>query len=211
MEMEYSSWTKQDWCLLLHQIEQKRCILMLGPDTSAEEIHGQYVPLMKQLANRLYPNLDPEIQQHVIPDNLAQVAQHYKRHDLVIATEDFYREKQSIENDLYRELATLPFYITITSTPDKSFYEALKMAQKEPMLEYYNFMDEGEKQIQLQHERDSNFPVVYHLYGIIDEPDSLVLTENDLLKFLTAVIEGHPPILLIFGGNCDVGTGTCFF
>ena len=37
-------------------------------------------------------------------------------------------------------------------------------------------------------------PVLYHLYGAFDKPDSLVLTENDLLEFITGIISGRPKL-----------------
>src|SRR5262249_22613117 len=37
-------------------------------------------------------------------------------------------------------------------------------------------------------------PVVYHLFGDVDEPASLILSENDLLDFLVAIVSERPPL-----------------
>ena len=37
-------------------------------------------------------------------------------------------------------------------------------------------------------------PLVYHLFGAFDEPQSLVISENDLLDFLIAVVSERPPM-----------------
>ena len=197
--MVRDSWTEDDWNSLLHLIQYKRCILMLGPDASAEEINGQWKPLPEQLANSLYEELVEERRKYVISNNLAQVAQAYYwqeqrvYHNLLLKTEKFYRRKQqSASNVFYEKLATLPFRLIIVSTPDELFYNVLKVIQENTWLEYYNFR--GKKK-ELEHEfSEDSPPLVYQLYGNFKEPNSLVLTEDDLLTFLVHVIQGVPQI-----------------
>ena len=57
------------------------------------------------------------------------------------------------------------------------------------MRRFYNFRNE---QLGDVPKPSVNAPLIYHLYGYPDEPRSLVITENDLIDFLTKVIKNEP-------------------
>ena len=100
--MECGKWIPEDWQDLLHQLKRGRCILMLGPDASAEEIEGQWKPLTEQLSNRLHRELAPEIQREISPNNLAQTTLYYQqqhRRPAYLEAERFYEIKQG-EHDI---------------------------------------------------------------------------------------------------------------
>ncbi len=193
--MECGTWNEEDWEILLYTLKQGNCILMLGPDASAETADGRWRPLTEQLAQEVFDMLDPEIQQNIDKSNLTQVLQYYyikkKKSALHAKVHLFYEAKQQIENELYTYLAALPFHLIMTSTPDTLFYEALKNAQKAPEIDRYNFRGENRNMV---YEGTVQSPLVFHLYGILNEPESLVLTEIDLIDFLAAVIAKNPSL-----------------
>ena len=191
--MEYGNWTPEDWETLLYTIYRQNCILMLGPDAAVEKVEGQFCPLTELLAHELAEKLRPEIRKYVDPSNLAQVAQYYRlehaRNDLEAKVHHFYTSKKQQQNELYQTLAELPFYFVITSTPDTQLYNALK--NRAPISERYHFRGKNPEMVlmgSVQH------PLIYHLYGNIEEPESLVLTENNLLDFLMAIMRKNPPL-----------------
>ena len=63
--MHCEMWTEEDWATLLYTIQQGHCLLMLGPDASAESVNDQWIPLTEQLARELYLSLDAEIQANI--------------------------------------------------------------------------------------------------------------------------------------------------
>ncbi len=193
--MECGRWNEEDWEILLYTLKQGNCILMLGPDASAEMIDGEWRPLTAQLSEEFFNALEPELRQNLDKTNLAQAAQFYyikkKRSALHAKVHIFYETKRQIENEIYTNLAALPFHLILTSTPDTLFYEALKNSQKTPELDRYNFRGENQTMV---HDGTVEAPLVFHLYGILDEPESLVLTEIDLIDFLAAVIAKNPPL-----------------
>lgn len=195
--MECGAWREEDWNTLIYTITQGNCILMLGPDASAEQIDGQWQPLTEQLSQELFNLLEPDLQANIEPTNFAQVAQYYelskKRNALNAKIHFFYKDKHNAPNDLYAKLAALPFHLTLTSTPDVKFFEALQQARKDPVFDCYNFR--GQKRM-MAHEGTVERPLVFHLYGVLTEPGSLVLTEIDLIDFLAAVIGKNPPLPL---------------
>jgi hypothetical protein len=195
--MEGGHWSEQEWTTLMYVIERNNCILMLGPDASYEPIDGQTQPLTEILAKELAEEIRPEIRQNLDPSNLTQIAQYFlietkmERPDLEAKVQSFYNARQNLTTQLYHDLAALPFYLTVVSTPDTMFCEALRANQKEPIIASYNFRGESEKMVQMGAPEK---PLVFYLYGTIDEPESLVLTENDLLDFLAAVIAKSPSL-----------------
>lgn len=198
--MEYDErlekeWSERDWSTLIYTIQRKNCILMLGPDVAVEGKEGQRKSLTEIMAENLAKNISVS---KIVSSNLAQVAQHYSlelgRHDLEAEVNSFYNTRQDQTCELHRNLATLPFYLIVTSTPDDMIYKALKENKelnKEPIRARYNFRGENPDIVQMG---TVEKPLIFYLLGTTEEPESLVLTENDLLDFLMAVILKNPAI-----------------
>jgi hypothetical protein len=175
---------------------------MLGPDASFVQEGAKYIPLSRKLANRLVDGFkDKEEYKSVDLRDLPQAAMYHCIEEGVqrvllkeTASEFFDRKcKKLCPNDLYLNLAELPFYFIVTSTPDKMIIEALKEKNKQPIVESYNFTGRAGTDVPIER-ASAKSPLVYYLYGISDEPDSLVLTEEDLLDYIVSVISDNPPI-----------------
>jgi hypothetical protein len=85
----------------------------------------------------------------------------------------------------------VPFYFVITSCHDSLLHRALEKEGKAPFVERFNYLGDKEDNVTMG---TVERPLIYHLYGAIQEPESLVLTENDLLDFLVAVVSKNPPL-----------------
>ena len=94
--------------------------------------------------------------------------------------------------DPYKVLAELPFPIYITTNAGNLLAEALRAANKDPQIELCRWNEDIEMLPSI-YDDEPNYrptaerPLVYHLYGTFDEPDSLVLTEDDYFDFLIGV------------------------
>jgi hypothetical protein len=103
-------------------------------------------------------------------------------------------EKRRAENpaDPYRVLAELPFAIYLTTNASNLLAEALRAAGKEPQVELCRWNEEVE-QLDSIYDDEPDYqptperPLVYHLFGIFDELESLVLTEDDYFDYLIGV------------------------
>lgn len=89
-------------------------------------------------------------------------------------------------------LASLPLPIFVTTNYDDFMVQALRHAGKQPhreLCQWNDFVDD----VPSVFDADAGFvptveePVVYHLHGTLDVPESIVLTEDDYLDFLVAV------------------------
>jgi hypothetical protein len=87
-------------------------------------------------------------------------------------------------------LADLPLSIFVTTSYHGFLEAALKRAGKTPRTAFCHWRN-GSGDISSVLDRDYEpsqaEPLVYHLYGFDEYPDSLVLTEDDYLEFLVAV------------------------
>jgi hypothetical protein len=70
-------------------------------------------------------------------------------------------------------------------------YNALEKTGKKPLRASYNYRGENPDMVRMGTMEN---PLVFYLYGTIAEPESLVLTENNLIDFLVAVISKNPPL-----------------
>ncbi len=105
--------------------------------------------------------------------------------------------------DGYKALAQLPLPIFINTTPDDILVSALRAAGKDPQVVLCPW-NEYVEQCETIYDREPDYipsperPLVYHLFGKLDEPDSVVLTEDDYFDFLIGVTSNKeliPPVV----------------
>ncbi|NTW01461.1 MAG: CHAT domain-containing protein [Oscillochloris sp.] len=87
-----------------------------------------------------------------------------------------------------RVLASLPFPFYISASPDSLLVRALAEVGRTPLVASYPWND----QIDTMDDPDcsevtANRPLVYHLFGQLTDPESLVLTEDDYFSYLMSL------------------------
>lgn len=194
--MNKREWTCDEWDTLIHSIRQGNCILMLGPHASLERVNGKCRPLMEILSTELAESIKIRIEERKInQDNLSQVAHYYSmeygRNGLEAKVESFYGKRRRLTSELHKDIAELPFYFAVTTTPDRMYYNALKSFGKKAVTSSYNFRGSTPAMTTMGTIKN---PLVYHLYGRVEESESMVLTENELIDFLVAVVSDNPPL-----------------
>ncbi len=194
--MKCPGWNDENWDTLVFAIQEQNCILMLGPDTAIEEVDGQSRPCTETLAAELAEKIGQDFESWKIDtSNLAQVSLCYSmrkgRNDLLARVKRFYYARRELTTAVHEDLAALPFYLIVTSTPDNMICNALKESEKEPTIAGYNFKGQTPRNEQIG---TFEKPLVFYLCGTIDEYQSLALTENDLLDFLVSVVSKNPPL-----------------
>lgn len=92
------------------------------------------------------------------------------------------------QGELHDLLAALPFPLYVTTNPDGLLEQALQLHGKPPTVELCLWNDE----IPRDHSTYSGTPsaerpLIYHLFGRLLQPESLVLTEDDYFNYLMGV------------------------
>jgi len=102
------------------------------------------------------------------------------------------QRRESNPADAYKVLAELPFTIYISTNASNLLEEALRAAGKDPQVELCRWNEDLEQLPSIyddepDYQPTAERPLVFHLFGTGDEPDSLVLTEDDYFDFLIGV------------------------
>lgn len=90
--------------------------------------------------------------------------------------------QQQAAIEAHQALAELPFPIYITTNYDNLLPDALRQAGKEPHTDVCDWKDAMEPPVDFSPTVER--PLVYHLFGHLNDPDSIVLTEDDYFDYL---------------------------
>lgn len=190
--MSFTHWKK-----LLYGIEQGECTLFLGPELPMTSEAGESGVPARILASRLSAGLDSDgaIRTDKLAGNLARLAQRFVAQEDEVGLEmelaQWHEELKEQPSQLHDDLAALPFRLIVTSGHDPLMESALLRAGKSPAIERYHFRGKNKD---LLPEPTVEAPVLFHLYGNVAEPSSVVMTETQLLDFLAKLISGDPPL-----------------
>ncbi|HOY06329.1 MAG TPA: toll/interleukin-1 receptor domain-containing protein [Saprospiraceae bacterium] len=195
--------TNDQWKDLLYAIHKGKCMLLLGAGASTLTKNGITRPLTEwlslelatQLRNNHYPLEESE------SGSLLYVATEYLLHfqsaiKLQSEVERFYREQAKQPNELLRAIAKLPFPLIINTAPDTLLEKAWMGEFKEYHKTFYSLLKErSREEADLQIEDPTgDCPLLYNLFGSVEDSASLVLTEKDRLKFIEDIIQHNNAI-----------------
>ena len=187
---------EQDWKKISDALNTGRCILVLGPDIAFTPDNPVSGSLSEQLAQSIadQSKLPQDTVDHA---ELYSIAQRYldfggRRWELEDLVTNFYTGFDGQTTDLHRLLASLPFRFYLSVTHDHFMRTALEEQQsRDASCHYYSFRKSNTTDIE---EPNAAHPLLYQLYGSVENPESLVLTESDLLQFLQTIVTGAPPL-----------------
>jgi hypothetical protein len=182
---------EEDWKVLLRRIRDQRCTPFLGPETCFDFSVRPASVLAEEWADEYeYPFEDRK--------NLPRVAQFvaYKALRKVIdvkekLAEKFHRSPPpdfSNPNEPYSILASLPLKVYINTHYFAFMWLALKSKYKDAQRVVCRWNDndssENHPDLPAGYDPKPDSPLVFHMFGYVTEPESLVLTEDDYLDFL---------------------------
>lgn len=176
------------WTKLVDQLSTGDCTPFIGAGACLPTLPAAG-KLSKVWAKRhVYPFKDPE--------NLSRVMQYavVSADDRLYVKETLARELKKMTythpSDPHALLATFPISVYFTTNYDNFMEEALDAEGKNPKPKicpwWYEKAPKGLKSdiYRIDKETSRDEPIVYHLHGSWDVPDSLVVTEDDYIRFL---------------------------
>lgn len=186
-----SSLTDRDWNLLLKRIADGKCTPVIGSAINQAHIPTKEAIATTWAAKHGYP----------LPDNgdLARVAQYLSvEYDPFFPKEEIQRQITAVQppnfddpSQLHAILADLQLPIYITTNYDNFMMDALAQRKKDPRKELCRWnpylLRSHPSILETGYKPTPANPLVYHLHGHIEAPESLVLTEDDYLDFLVKI------------------------
>ncbi|MEM8488006.1 MAG: SIR2 family protein [Bacteroidota bacterium] len=179
----------REWELLLRRIRDGKCTPFLG----AGACYG-ILPLGSDIAKAWAKEYDYPMEDVY---DLPRVAQYlsvqydsmYPKEELI---KDFFSDgkKPNFQDDdePHSILAGLPLPVYLTTNYDNFMAQALADAGKKPNREYCRWNETIKHNPSIfddaGFEPDASNPLVFHLHGLDEVPESLVLTDDDYLDFL---------------------------
>jgi hypothetical protein len=194
---------ERHWKSLVTRVRHGQCILVLGPEIPAGSVGGAVGSTASRIAEQFTSTLATELEEdnkRVTGTTLAAVAQQYEDAEgfgpnaLRALAEGFYKSPDFVPSQIHAALAELPFSLILTTCQDDLMAHALHAADKAPIVERYHFGGDRRDNREFPLSNSPKTPLVYHLFGNAHEPDSLVLSENDLLDFLISIVSDRPPL-----------------
>ena len=186
-----------DWEVLQFALEEKQCILILGPgvsttaylhpDTGREEEKS----LSFLLSDYLIAELEKEGKVYQGEDkNLFDVATAYEKEcgttKLQMKAKHFYKNHQK-PGSIYQLIQALPVYLIINTNPDNLLEKAYDEAGKQYQSRYFNYL-QTHRSSEIEERADKNIPVIYNIFGSIEQIESVVLTREAQLEFVEQFI-----------------------
>lgn len=194
------------WTNLVTSLRYRQCVLVLGPEIPAKLASDansfeamEDLSYTEALTRRLASELESD-NHNVTGSTLAAVAQQYEDapdfgpNPMRSSSAQFYMSAAYNPSDVHRSLASMPFNLILTTCHDALLTRALLEAGKRPLVCRYHLRGNGYDNPGFTPSETPDEPVLYHLFGTAQEPRSLVLSENDVLDFLIAVVSGNPPL-----------------
>jgi hypothetical protein len=138
--------------------------------------------------------LDIAGQEEDYKDVVSQLRNKEARFSDIVQELDYPRFPSGVE-DPVRILAKLPLKIYVTTSYYNFIERALEAENKKPRTQVCFWSSDGkpsakpEPSAELLREPSDTEPIVYHLFGLEDNPKYMVLSEDDYLSFLSSVVE----------------------
>lgn len=186
--------SKALWKRIYRNLHNKSCILILGPGLATNDNDEN---LMSGFSERLIKDLEEE---EVAYDKAARNDLPYigvrwlkgipnvNENDLRYEFKDYCEDNLGAVPKVYRELAQLPFFLVINTSPDDYMHRAFESAGKKSQLLHYNYL---RNQSPLVPEMSAQNPLVYNLFGYYLKPESLVITKDDQMSFINGLLQNH--------------------
>ena len=174
--MDHSSYLK----VLANSILRDKCVIMLGPGV-AETADGEAI----QDALHNFFEQETDLQMEYDLDGLVSFKQG-KSFKTFYYTELFsFFERHTQPNEMYLQLAQIPCHLMISTNPDLRLKSAFYQHRVD--FQYYN-KKENPKDIQPP---TKERPLIYNLFGSIEDENSLIVTTDDLFEFLFSILGGE--------------------
>lgn len=167
-----------DYGKLPRDIKNEKCILFLGPEICKNKQGTKFYELKyKKLCG-----LDEYIDSYYKNEDLFLFKDEIAKDDACYEIQDLY--KNEFSDEIYTLIAAIPFHLIINFSPDLFLPKIFDRSGLPYNFHYFN----KKKTRQDIPEPTYEVPLIYNLFGSIEDEESLVLTHTDLFDYLSTIL-----------------------
>ena len=183
-----------DWVSLVASVVRETCTLWVGPDAVTVTVDDERVPVLESLARFVKDRLDPAYfyLDPSEPSFVFEAAVDAEDQFVVQSWVAEFFEDVEVDDDVLGVLAELPFPLVVSTVPGPGVGSAFRRVKPGTVSEFYDLT--AAAQSKGWGETSAHAPMAYDLYGSLDQPSSLVLTDSAQLDHVIAVVAKSPPL-----------------
>lgn len=195
----------QEWQKLKESFKSEHCVLILGPGVCSDVAVGNGRPLYEQLAEDLSEKIkqNNEHRELLNATNLGYVAKVFEntafigermtdrkaRQSLGNEIQEFYNRIEGRRFNIFQELAKMDFAVIINSSPENYLRDAMRNQHRKVQSYYYNYKKPNHNTNLNYKEPNNRQPLIYNLFGSIENVESIVITESDKIRFVEEIMQ----------------------
>lgn len=170
-----------DFESVINDIESEKCILLLGPEVVLSQNGNS---LQKELV--AYFAQQPQLNIEFDNDGLAVFKEKNGQTKRSFHTHfrKFYDQNVHV-SDFYKKIVQIPFHLFVTISPDMNLNKAFDSFGFPYDFKYYRKSEPCEV---INNIPTKYNPLIYNLFGIYTDEDSLVATQDDIIEFLFSIL-----------------------
>lgn len=174
------------WNTIIKSIGYGTCILFVGPDSVMKAPGVLYhEELVKSPQFQ-----DNEFFKYIPRDEMFLLTKKSSRFRLVINFKD-YIQQNAFYDETYKKITSIPFKTIIAVTRYPFLIESFKKNNINFEHRWFSKVYDKSMPVNPIADPSAEKPLVYNLFGRMDNDDSLLLTHNDLFDYLTQLLSAN--------------------
>jgi len=192
---------EDNWYSLVSVLSAGTCTLMLGPAAVTGTLDGEHLPVHVAMAKYIKQRLPAELREQLgpryerldpwRPSSLAQVVLRETDPTLIKRWVGEFRDEFVSDEQPILDLASLGFDLVLNTSPDTTVFDVFSRVKPGAQSAYY---DRTGKNPGMLPDGSPDAPVIYQLYGTLDNPRSMILSDSDRLDFIVKVARSSPAL-----------------
>ncbi|HTE24177.1 toll/interleukin-1 receptor domain-containing protein [Flavitalea sp.] len=203
--------TEREWNKLCRNIFERKCILMIGSEFQIEIQDGNIKKhttfnelLIKKVSEDIlqYRRLPEDYSRQIGEKDFCQIVRDFiaysdnshvqAREELeTLITDYLFEVSPELSSEGFSKLATLPLNFIIDTNYSSFFLDQVNKAGKFPKSDFYHFKS---NKATFSDDGTDTDPFLFSLYGSAQQPNSLVITDYDMIQFLSNIISKSPAL-----------------
>ncbi len=165
--------------LIADEIADERCILLLGPQLCTNEAGQDHETCFKTQISESGLTLDYDA------DRFLRFQDSQNKRLYIRRFKNYFLNSELPLPNHYLQLVQMPFHLIFYASPDLLLRRAFS---KQGIPYRFAYYDKGAAPAEVE-KPQQNQPLLYNLFGNIEEDDSLLITQHDLFDFIFAILD----------------------